>query len=79
MLLPLLLLLQIVYVAPMKALAAEVTANFGKRLAPLGLVVRELTGIKMGLGDTLCCAVVISRKWGQLANEDSWTLSTVRR
>lgn len=35
---------QIVYVAPMKALAAEVTANFGKRLAPLGLVVRELTG-----------------------------------
>lgn len=35
---------QIVYVAPMKALAAEVTANFGKRLAPLGLVVKELTG-----------------------------------
>lgn len=28
----------------MKALAAEVTANFGKRLAPLGLVVKELTG-----------------------------------
>jgi hypothetical protein len=28
----------------MKALAAEVTANFGKRLAPLGLTVRELTG-----------------------------------
>jgi hypothetical protein len=36
---------QIVYVAPMKALAAEVTANFGKRLAALGLVVRELTGV----------------------------------
>ncbi len=36
--------LQVVYVAPMKALAAEVTANFGKRLAPLGLLVRELTG-----------------------------------
>ena len=35
---------KIVYVAPMKALAAEVTANFGKRLAPLGLRVRELTG-----------------------------------
>ena len=28
----------------MKALAAEMTANFGKRLAPLGLTVRELTG-----------------------------------
>ena len=28
---------KIVYVAPMKALAAEMTANFGKKLAPLGL------------------------------------------
>ena len=35
---------KVVYVAPMKALAAEMTANFGKRLAPLGLTVRELTG-----------------------------------
>ena len=36
---------KIVYVAPMKALAAEMTANFGKKLAPLGLSVRELTGM----------------------------------
>ncbi|CAK8672120.1 unnamed protein product [Clavelina lepadiformis] len=35
---------KIVYVAPMKALAAEMTENFGKRLAPLGVTVRELTG-----------------------------------
>ena len=35
---------KIVYVAPMKALAAEMTANFSKKLAPLGIVVRELTG-----------------------------------
>ena len=35
---------KIVYVAPMKALAAEMTANFGRRLAPLGITVRELTG-----------------------------------
>eukprot|EP00095_Tigriopus_kingsejongensis_P005309 maker-scaffold337_size202799-snap-gene-1.20 protein:Tk05309 transcript:maker-scaffold337_size202799-snap-gene-1.20-mRNA-1 annotation:"activating signal cointegrator 1 complex subunit 3" len=35
---------KIVYVAPMKALAAEMTASFGKKLAPLGVVVRELTG-----------------------------------
>lgn len=35
---------KVVYVAPMKALAAEMTANFGKRLAPLGIQVRELTG-----------------------------------
>ena len=37
-------LVQIVYVAPMKALAAEMAENFGRRLAPLGLVVKELTG-----------------------------------
>ena len=35
---------KIVYVAPMKALAAEMTENFGKRLGPLGVAVRELTG-----------------------------------
>jgi hypothetical protein len=61
-----LLLAQIVYVAPMKALAAEVTANFGKRLAALGLVVKELTGVRLGLRSriqqqplcwaVLCCA-----------------------
>lgn len=28
----------------MKALAAEMVANFGSRLAPLGIAVRELTG-----------------------------------
>lgn len=36
--------MQIVYVAPMKALAAEMTANFSKRLQCLGIAVRELTG-----------------------------------
>lgn len=35
---------KIVYVAPMKALAAEITRKFGKRLAWLGIQVRELTG-----------------------------------
>ena len=35
---------KIVYVAPMKALAAEVTSTFGRRLAGLGVRVRELTG-----------------------------------
>jgi len=35
---------KIVYVAPMKALAAEVTSTFSRRLGPLGLVVKELTG-----------------------------------
>lgn len=35
---------KIIYVAPMKALAAEVTEKLGKRLAWLGIKVRELTG-----------------------------------
>ncbi|XP_076287780.1 activating signal cointegrator 1 complex subunit obelus [Lasioglossum baleicum] len=35
---------KIIYVTPMKALAAEMTANFGKRLGGLGISVRELTG-----------------------------------
>uniref|UniRef100_A0A5K3F9F5 Helicase ATP-binding domain-containing protein n=1 Tax=Mesocestoides corti TaxID=53468 RepID=A0A5K3F9F5_MESCO len=35
---------KIVYMAPMKALAAEMTATFGQRLAPLGLRVKECTG-----------------------------------
>ena len=35
---------KIVYVAPMKALAAEVTEKLGKRLAWLGIKCREYTG-----------------------------------
>ncbi|KAI6206534.1 hypothetical protein M3Y94_00923100 [Aphelenchoides besseyi] len=35
---------KIIYIAPMKALATEMTANFAKRLARIGLKVRELTG-----------------------------------
>ncbi len=35
---------KIVYVAPMKALASEIVRKFSKRLAYLGIVVRELTG-----------------------------------
>ncbi|KAK6170203.1 hypothetical protein SNE40_018654 [Patella caerulea] len=35
---------KVVYIAPMKALAAEMVRNFGGRLAPLGISVRELTG-----------------------------------
>ncbi|KAJ9110457.1 hypothetical protein QFC19_001583 [Naganishia cerealis] len=35
---------KIIYVAPMKALAAEITRKFARRLAWLGIVVKELTG-----------------------------------
>ena len=36
--------LKLIYLAPMKALATEMTANFSKKLSKLGLKVRELTG-----------------------------------
>lgn len=35
---------KIIYVAPMKALAAEIVRKLGKRLKWLGVVVKELTG-----------------------------------
>lgn len=35
---------KIIYVAPMKALAAEVVRKMGKRLGWLGAIVKELTG-----------------------------------
>lgn len=35
---------KIIYIAPMKALASEMTASFGKRLSGLGITVKELTG-----------------------------------
>jgi len=35
---------KIIYIAPMKALAAEMVSNFSKRLDPLGIKVKELTG-----------------------------------
>lgn len=35
---------KIVYVAPMKALVAEMVGNFSERLEPYGVTVRELTG-----------------------------------
>ena len=35
---------KIVYIAPMKALVAEITGNLGNRLKCLGINVKELTG-----------------------------------
>ncbi|CAI4232831.1 unnamed protein product [Auanema sp. JU1783] len=57
---------KIVYIAPMKALATEMTASFSQRLAPLGLTVRELTGdtqlSKKELSETQML-VVTPEKW----------------
>ena len=57
---------KIVYVAPMKALAAEMASAFQRRLEPLGLQVRELTGdmslTKRELEDTQMI-VTTPEKW----------------
>lgn len=72
---------KIVYVAPMKALAAEMTANFGKKLAPLGLSVRELTG-DMQLTKTEMQAtqmlVTTPEKWDVVSRKGAGDVSMIK-
>ncbi|XP_053317304.1 activating signal cointegrator 1 complex subunit 3 [Spea bombifrons] len=57
---------KIVYVAPMKALAAEMTNYFSKRLEPLGISVKELTGdMQLSKGEILRTQMLVTtpEKW----------------
>ncbi|XP_062896378.1 activating signal cointegrator 1 complex subunit 3 [Mobula hypostoma] len=57
---------KIVYVAPMKALAAEMTNYFSKRLEPLGILVKELTGdMQLTKGEILRTQMLVTtpEKW----------------
>ncbi|NXU50371.1 ASCC3 protein, partial [Turnix velox] len=57
---------KIVYVAPMKALAAEMTNYFSKRLEPLGIIVKELTGdMQLSKGEILRTQMLVTtpEKW----------------
>lgn len=57
---------KVVYVAPMKALAAEMTYSFGARLEPLGLTVRELTGdMQLSKSEMESCQMIVTtpEKW----------------
>lgn len=57
---------KIVYIAPMKALAAEMVENFSKRLEPLGIVVRELTGdMQLSKQEILATQILVTtpEKW----------------
>lgn len=57
---------KIVYVAPMKALAAEVTSKFSQKLKPLGLTVREFTGdtqLSKAEAERTDCLVTTPEKW----------------
>uniref|UniRef100_A0A7E4USK6 MIF4G domain-containing protein n=1 Tax=Panagrellus redivivus TaxID=6233 RepID=A0A7E4USK6_PANRE len=61
---------KIIYIAPMKALAAEMTASFSKRLAKLGLKVRELTG------DTTLTKKEISETQMLVLTPEKWDVVT---
>jgi len=57
---------KIVYVAPMKALVAEMVGNLGQRLAPYGISVKELTGdISMSRSQIEATQVIVTtpEKW----------------
>lgn len=65
---------KIVYVAPMKALAAEVTSTFSHRLSPLNVIVKELTGdmqlSKNELAETQMI-VTTPEKWDVITRKSS--------
>ena len=65
---------KIVYVAPMKALAAEVADKFARRLGRLGLVVKELTGdmqlSRREITDTHML-IVTPEKWDVMTRKSS--------
>ena len=71
---------KIVYVAPMKALAAEMAAGFGRRLEPLGLLVRELTGdmslTKAEISQTQML-VTTPEKWDVVTRKQGDTLASL--
>lgn len=52
---------KIVYIAPMKALAAEIARKFSKRLESLGISVRELTGRNMSCNTLLSDLLTIAK------------------
>jgi len=57
---------KIVYVAPMKALVAEMVGNFSKRLEPYGIQTRELTGdINMTKAEIDATQIIVTtpEKW----------------
>ena len=57
---------KIIYVAPLKALAAEITLKFSKRLSWAGVKVRELTGdMKLTKKEVDECGVIVTtpEKW----------------
>lgn len=73
---------KIVYIAPMKALAAEMTRNFSRRLEPLGIAVKECTGdTQLSKADILRTQmlVVTPEKWDVMTRKSTGDVALVRR
>jgi activating signal cointegrator complex subunit 3 len=75
---------KMIYVCPMKALASEITDKFGRRLRPLGLNVKELTGdtqLSKNEIDKTHMLVVTPEKWDVItrkAGGDGTLISKVK-
>ncbi|THD24664.1 Activating signal cointegrator 1 complex subunit [Fasciola hepatica] len=72
---------KIIYLAPMKALAAEMASTFGKRLSPLGLKVRECTGdMQLTKQEILETQMLVStpEKWDVISRKGSGDATLVK-
>ncbi|KAF2115892.1 Sec63 Brl domain-containing protein [Lophiotrema nucula] len=73
---------KIIYVAPMKALAAEVTEKLGKRLAWLGIQARELTGdMHLTKAEILQTQIIVTtpEKWDVVTRKSTGDTELVQK
>ncbi|KAF2208108.1 hypothetical protein CERZMDRAFT_101800 [Cercospora zeae-maydis SCOH1-5] len=73
---------KIVYVAPMKALAAEITDKLGKRLGWLGIQVRELTGdMQLTKAEIVATQVIVTtpEKWDVVTRKSTGDTELVQK
>jgi len=73
---------KIIYVAPMKALAAEVTEKLGRRLAWLGIQVRELTGdMQLTKKDIAATQIIVTtpEKWDVVTRKSTGDTELVQK
>lgn len=73
---------KIVYVAPMKALAAEITDKLGKRLAWLGIQVRELTGdMQLTKSEIVATQIIVTtpEKWDVVTRKSTGDTALVQK
>jgi antiviral helicase SLH1 len=73
---------KIVYVAPMKALAAEITEKLGRRLAWLGIQVRELTGdMQLTKAEIIQTQIIVTtpEKWDVVTRKSTGDTELVQK